>query len=463
MILLRGFWPGGQSKIGGVMKRVISPIFGLSLALAPLAQATEMPVTAQAALQRFQSGASGVTCSGGEYDAVPAGVALKSACMSCKSQLASTQGSLNSQVQAAIAQYGSATGAGVTSVGAAPASTATTQVGRQAAQVNGAGAGAAAASARAAASQAAAKAFQTCSSSLSGCSGIGSQQAQADQAKQACNDGQKTSSAAAADQTAKGMSMGEMAQMAGQAAGLLGPLAQMMQKKGGGETASSNPYTPTSSTFNDPSNSSASTGTATPTQLTGTNLSDPAVLSSANIGNAEGASTVATSTSPPTFANGGGYNPAASSSSDEDDSIHRSVTVGSGLDGGGGGGFDARGGGMSAMGGGGGANASGSSRMGEKTDAAAKAAGEVGAFEIPSGGSSKPAFLGLKSRGTELAELEGAGGAEASVLAELAADQAEEGDRGLASQGADIHTDGTGTLFTLVKAKYLEIKKRGKI
>jgi hypothetical protein len=86
-------------------------------------------------------------------------------------------------------------------------------------------------------------------------------------------------------------------------------------------------------------------------------------------------------------------------------------------------------------------------------------------IEAFSNGGSRPSYLGVKSKGSELADLGldgGAGGAGGSNLG----DSGHDGDRSLASmdQNAGIHTEeNAGSLFNMIRERLREVGRRGAI
>lgn len=121
---------------------------------------------------------------------------------------------------------------------------------------------------------------------------------------------------------------------------------------------------------------------------------------------------------------------------------------------------------MAGFGGGGGGGASGDANpinTAAKIDPPADPNGGEGSY---GGGGSRPTFLGMRSKGNELAELglDGAGGGAGAGggLDDFGKDRDLAG--GDANQAAGIHTEDQGySLFHMMKAKYAELGRRGSI
>jgi hypothetical protein len=314
-------------------------------------------------------------------------------------------------------------------------------------------------------------AADSCTSALQGqCSGqlAPEDQKAAEQAKAACQEISQGAKQAGAERAAEGGDMGDLSKLAQMAAGALGPLAQMM---GGGDKGKQG-GSPNQSALSDPSSygtsptpSSLNTDGATQTvdPVTGTNLGSSTAPSSTALGVPEGgglgmnsgygysggpiAAMLPGSGAKSAGAHGDGRNFGASSGFGANGNY--GTGAGAGLAG-------------SAGGTGGPANSSGASSAADYKNAdgsaadAAAAAGENG-YDLAGG--SRP-ILGLKGKSSEAAELEGMAGANGDPAAEENA-----GDRDLASTSEEGEGQGMSglTLFHMVKSRYSELKRSGRI
>jgi hypothetical protein len=105
-------------------------------------------------------------------------------------------------------------------------------------------------------------------------------------------------------------------------------------------------------------------------------------------------------------------------------------------------------------------DSSGSSTAAD-ADAAMKSPDGTSGFEVNLAGGGKGGMLGLKGRGTDLADLGLGENAEGSNTLDLM--EEEDGSRELASGEVGITDDNEATIFRVVHSKYKEIKQRGNI
>ncbi|RZA05834.1 MAG: hypothetical protein EOP11_11855 [Proteobacteria bacterium] len=274
------------------------------------------------------------------------------------------------------------------------------------------------------------------------------------EAKQACEEGAKASEAVAADKAGSGMDMSKMGEMAGKAAEML---QQMMKKKEEGAKDAAAVA------------DQAASGIAAPAEATIAATKSEGASQFAQSATFDGLEAARATTD-----GGGGAAAAAGNGAQAQSYTHGSEGSDTGTNGSdprGGAGISSGGGSYSpTAGGGGGGSSSGASSYDPNAEAAKAAAGGAdpasGAYEISSGGGGGSKFLGLKSKSSELSDLDGALGGEGGAGLNLAALGAEGEGRDPASEGstqnADIHADGS-SLFNVVRSKLVEIKKRGNI
>ena len=394
----------------------------ISFPLQPVWAVDGIAASGPAALSKLQAG-SKIQCPPNDAN-----------CQKCSQALPGIYSRTKSAVDAAVAKDGASAASGA--AGAKGAGNAANGAQENSASMGslGAGLGAGGLTGRAGASGEAATAFNKCVSDIDqSCSGV----AQADKAKQACQEGATAAGQSAADQGKGAGDMSQLASMLGQMAQALGPL--MAQK-------------------DQPQSSVTPPETTTPAklpQVAGTSLSSDkdakgGQIGFGNSGSAKSEDKVA----------GSGENHQGFGRINSDPALASSLG-GSSTEGG----FNSSGasigsaqpsGGAAGLGAG---DSSGASMMGE-VPAAPKAA-EAGGNEYPSGsgGGSRPSFLGLKGKSEAEPGAEGDGPLGGLGL--------EEGNRELASSeenAAGIHPEEMGgSLFNVVHTKYVEIKQKGNI
>jgi hypothetical protein len=290
-------------------------------------------------------------------------------------------------------------------------------------------------------------AARKCSSELQGkCTGLAAADSQrARELLENCDRIAREAGAIAAEKTGQGIDMGQLAQLAGAAAQMMGA----MQPKGGAkpESGVSSAYSPTPVAQASPSTSGLGSGQDTLGTSAGFSNTNPTGASLKNDG-----------------AGGTGFaGPVASRSFEP--------SLAAALGGTEFGAFDGAGNGIAnttpsqGAGGGGGFGSSGASMMGDGKDPAAAAADalnrELAGYELGAGGGGggRP-FLGLKSKSGDLGDL-GGDDLGNGLLGDLGLDD----DHEYASEGSygDIRGEDGVTLFRVIHSKYAEMKKRGSI
>jgi hypothetical protein len=316
--------------------------------------------------------------------------------------------------------------------------------------------------------------FQACASEVqSACSGGIAQEDKsvADQVQKGCQNASKDASQYAGDKANDASQLGDLSKLAQAAAQALGPLAQMMgagnqqpQQQQPSAVTDNSGTSPTPSSVNTDSNGNTTTvaatstvpGTSLGTNTAGTSSSQLSPLSTSNLGNglASGSNVV----SP--VAGAGGY---GSGNGSGKYGFADMGAKGTGFGGamGAGAGFGATGG--SAGGAGSPTNstgASGAAAYATPGDGSGDAAKED-AYDFGASGG-KPMF-GLKGKSSEEKELEGMAGANGND----GANPDLKGDRELASNGEGQNGDGGGggglSIFHMVRTRYAELKRTGRI
>jgi len=461
-------------------------LFGLSLTLSTNAFAKELAPTSMKSTQDLQKAIESLKCPADKYQSQqnPSAPPI-SGCQQCMGKLRGTFGEVDSAVAGGVTKDRSLSAAGSTATKAISTASNGKQKNTQNSAENTQNTGAATQADRASNAKQVAAAFEKCKSDVqSSCQEsqlIGDDKKGASDAKQACEEGAKGANEVAAEKAGSGMDMGQLGQMAQQLAQGLG---SMMQQKPKSEDKSAPSMDPSSSGL---STTPIESALATPAESTmGNSTPDGQLqnaqdakfegLDAAKVAQIGGASLGEAGKNGTAVNTGAGGGPNAASSTPYDSGGAGSTgggtgTIGSDPRGGSAAGTSMAGGSAGGASGGGSGNSSGASSYDPDAAAAKAAAGgesSNGAYEIASGGGGGSKFLGLRSKSADLSELDGALGADGSAMnAELAALDAEhEGGRGLASeegaQNADIHADGS-SLFSVVRSKLVEIKKRGNI
>ncbi len=411
----------------------------LAMILVPSSASAEELSVVMRSVQQLQQ--ANVQCVAPTYDPTPPlmtpGPHMRPICNQCKQEVESWKAQIQKDANTAVGNDGALTAQGSAATSQAANSMAQAQrAGQQHANTNyQAGSNTQAGRSQNAAQLA--SQFQQCASEIqSACSGsiAPDDQAAGQQASQACNSGAQDATRVAQEKASSGGGMQGLGEIAGALGQALGPLAQLMQKK--------------------PSTNSGLTG---PDSSSGIN----APPASINLGSRPGASTVGISEvatageSLGETALGQSGNYAGTGSSSAGSYPHSAVGefgLGSGINTSGD--VSAMPGTSSGSGGGSGRNSSGSSTA--PKDALAKSSES---FEYSGGGGAKSAFLGLKSKGNELAELAGADLGRGNDIFKS------EGERTLASEesAADVHSEDASTLFRVIHLKMVEVSRRGNI